>query len=78
MPKTPEVSTMHQESLDNIADGTVKPYAKPRKKARAGATMVHIIPDPRIWKVALKLAKGNAHRIRVISNESVVVYNNPR
>jgi hypothetical protein len=51
---------------------------KQRRQPQRRNGKVHTVtPDPHIWKEALRLAGGDAKRLRVVSPAEVVVLNNP-
>jgi hypothetical protein len=35
-------------------------------------------PDPDAWALALRLADGDAKRLRVVSTVAIIIANNPR
>jgi hypothetical protein len=70
-------------TLVKVTDPTLKPpkkIVKPRAKKHAPPTRrngkVFVIKmDERVWKVALKLAKGDTSRIQRIKSDEVIVHN---
>lgn len=71
----PKTAYMHEQSLDDIGTGKIVPFKRKRKSPTKGYHVGHITVDPRVWKVAMKLAKGNAYRIQVRDAECVTVHN---
>ena len=72
----PTTAYMHEGTVQDIADGTIQPMKKERAKPTAGFKVGHIKIDPRVWKTALRIANGNAHRIEIYNAQSVTVHNN--
>lgn len=48
----------------------------PARKPRL-ALVEQVKPDPVAWKIALRIAEGNAARIEVVSRDELVVHNQP-
>lgn len=65
-----------------LHESTVKKAAshKPVRRRRQGDKKVHDVTtmkmDLRVWREAMKLAKGDRWRIQVISEAEVIVWNN--
>jgi hypothetical protein len=69
--KVRDTAKLHPKTVSNHKQHTKK---KPKKPAtRVLTTSVKV--DPRVWKVARKVAKGDNHRIQIISSEEVIVHN---
>ena len=48
---------------------------KKRRESHKPQPVRKLLVDPRIWRTALKLAKGDATRIKVINEQEVLVTN---
>lgn len=66
-------------TVTEISQGKHKPR-QTRRASMAGhpasGRITHIRTDIRVWKVAMKLAKGDRHRLEVRQPDVVVVHNN--
>jgi hypothetical protein len=59
-----------------ISKGEVRRTRKKAGKPQNVASPVHIVkPDIRVWKMALRLAKGNRKRLEVVEPTTVIVHN---
>ena len=69
-----DTARLHPETVTNYKSHTKK---KPRKKPAANLRGRYVKVDPRVWGTAMKLAKGDAKRLKVI-HETEVIVNNPK
>ena len=75
MPRTRKVVGVHERTVQKAAN--IVPFKKPRKRPAASSLdLEHIKVDPRVWKIAVRLCKGNPKRIQIVSDAEVVVHNN--
>lgn len=74
---------MKIEKAASVAPSTVTKYSKgqlelpkaPRTVNRKTFTVRNIKVDPRVWRAAKRLARGDMKRLRVISATEVIVMN---
>lgn len=67
-------ASLHPKTVSEYQSHTKKRAPrKPNKNLRGR----YIKVDPRVWRTALKLAKGDNSRIKVVSDTEVIV-SNPR
>lgn len=53
-------------------------YPMPRPEPRRlHAPVIHLVPHPEVWALALRLAGHDVRRIRHLDDTSVLVVNNP-
>jgi len=75
MPRLRKTVKVHEKTVQNAAN--VVPLRRPRKPARKAGNMIgHIKIDERVWKVVMRLCKGNTERLEIVSETEVVVHNN--
>lgn len=76
MTKLQSMASVHEHTVIHCEEHLAKPRRRPRKPAnRVQVNQLKV--DPRIWKKALELSKGNPRRIEVLASDSVVVHNSP-
>ncbi len=77
MPRVPTMADVHHATLVRAGRGDdLVDTRKERRPGRKTPKVSVIRVDPRVWKVALRLAKGDAKRIQVRNAEAVTVHNN--
>lgn len=82
--KTQNIVTLHPKTVEQAEKHVAeKPPRKRRKKAAAeppkpSTRVSKVTVDPRVWKHAMGLARGDRERLVVESHESVLVKNHPK
>jgi len=68
-------ASLHEKTVQKVASDSLPSLGpRPRKQARVLASYNRNIKvDPRVWKKAMQLAKGEKSRIVVVSSTEVIV-----
>ncbi len=67
---------LHEETVQR-AEQHASAYAERVKRVKQSAPVTTIRPHPDVWSYALKIAHGDASRIRILSESEVRVENQP-
>ena len=70
----PEIATMDEKTVQKVARGEVPKVTKNRRNPKHRNSPVSVIKvNPLVMETALRLAKGDASRLRIESETSVLV-----
>jgi hypothetical protein len=72
MNKVRDKARLHPATVSNYQNHVTKPRRLPRQ-LRGPSYQIKV--DPRVWKVAKQLAKGDTARLVIVSDTEVVVRN---
>ena len=81
MSPLPRVATVHEKTVQRAQEIVDQPIAKVHslRTGHQRRTATHYVKvDPRVWKTALRLAKGDPNRLTVVHETEVIVHNHPR
>jgi hypothetical protein len=78
----PKTATVHEKTVQRAQDLVENPVGSRVHSIKTGhqhRTVTHYVKvDPRVWKAALRLAKGDPTRIRVVHESEVIVTNHSK
>lgn len=76
MPKVQREASLSEKAVQHVAAESITfTSRRGRGPARNSAVVTSRLCDPLVWQTALKLAGGDAKRIRVLSRTEVMVEN---
>lgn len=64
--------SVHPKTITEFSE---KPKSSRKRGSNKSSKITKVTVDPRIWETALKLAEGDALRIKVIHETEVIVLN---
>lgn len=74
--KLPEIASVHEKTVQKIANGDHKPPKRPKKRAKPvkkATTTRDFKVDPRVMEKAKELAEGDTKRLQIVDATNVIV-----